>query len=144
MEEREQEQLAGQEENENERRKTKMKVEGRVSRAIGKLTDETHVAQSKADHLCIVSRFSLMGPITDEHQLGNGPITDLHLIGKENKSCNTCGQQPDSRGVIEWQITDKDYVGKFHQKAALLDAGNQLVGGGALEVEITEKMDVGN
>ncbi|GKV40199.1 hypothetical protein SLEP1_g47868 [Rubroshorea leprosula] len=91
MEEREQEQLAGQEENENERRKTKMKAEG-----------------------------------------------------QENKSCNTSGQQLDSRGVAEWQITDKHYVGKFHQKVALPDAGSQLVGGGALGVEITEKMNVGN
>ncbi|GKV48028.1 hypothetical protein SLEP1_g54867 [Rubroshorea leprosula] len=97
MEEREQEQVVGQEENENERRKTKMKAEGRVDRAIGKLTDKTHIAT-------------------------------------ENKSCNTSGQQPDSRGVAEWQITDKDYVGKFHQKAALPDAGSQLVGGGVLLV----------
>ncbi|GKV49318.1 hypothetical protein SLEP1_g56074 [Rubroshorea leprosula] len=62
MEEREQGQLAGQEGNENGRRKTKMKAEGRVA------------------------GFSLTGPFTDEHQVGNGRLTDLYLIGNDIKA----------------------------------------------------------
>ncbi|GKU97981.1 hypothetical protein SLEP1_g11043 [Rubroshorea leprosula] len=88
--------------------------------------------QSKADHLCIASGFSLTGPITDEHQVGNVPITDLHLIGIEIKAATPPASNRIRKELLNAKLPTRPMSAYFSKKLHCLPQAASWLAGGCI------------